>query len=358
MKDYVELLQQLIRNRAVSHDAAAVGRSQECMRDWLAARGIANLVFEQCGDRKVLFASNRPGKVQEVILNVHLDVVPADEEQFTPTIQDGWLYGRGSSDDLGNAVAVAEALVRLKDAPVGIGVIFTADEEVGGETTAAMVKRGYAATTLGLVMDGGDCTLVAREKGILVFRLTAHGKACHSSRPWRGDNAIDKLLAGYGELMRQFRQWPQASEADVWHVTMAACQIEGGHAENQVPDTASMTINCRYTDPAKREEIIDFVKAASGLEVVVSRGCEPVFCDRESPLMRRLLATMQEVFPDRECRFEDMCGATDARHMVGWNVPVAITGVRGRNVHGRGECVELESIDRYIEWLVKAIGSL
>ena len=139
---------------------------------------------------------------------------------------------------------------------------------------------------------------------------------------------------------------------------MAACQIEGGHAENQVPDTASLILNCRYTDPDKREEIIDFVKAASGLEVEVTRGCEPVFCDRESPLMQRLLQTMQEVFPDRECRFEDMCGATDARHMVSWKVPVAITGVKGKNVHGRGECVELESIDKYIEWLVKANGTL
>ena len=37
---------------------------------------------------------------------------------------------------------------------------------------------------------------------------------------------------------------------------------------------------------------------------------------------------------------------------------LAITGVRGKNVHGRGECVELDSIDKYIDWLVKAIGTL
>ena len=105
----LDLIKTLVRVGAVSSDIEKVNRSQEIMREFLASHGVKHLTFEEFPDgRKVLFAANRPGKIQDVILNAHLDVVPAnDEAQFIPREEDGWLVGRGAGDDLANAAVCA-----------------------------------------------------------------------------------------------------------------------------------------------------------------------------------------------------------------------------------------------------------
>ena len=64
---------------------------------------------------------------------------------------------------------------------------------------------------------------------------------------------------------------------------------------------------------------------------------------------------MQECFPKEQVAFHRMNGATDARHIVGWNVPIAITGADHRDIHGAGDAVRIDSIAPYIAWLVKSL---
>lgn len=72
---------------------------------------------------------------------VHLDVVPATEEwtvtkPFEPVIRDGRVYGRGSSDDKGPAIAVLYAMKAIKDLNIplhkNVRLILGTDEECGG----------------------------------------------------------------------------------------------------------------------------------------------------------------------------------------------------------------------------------
>ena len=356
--EYLDLLKTLVRVGAVSSEIAKVNRNQEIMRDFLAAHGVKCLTFEEFPDgRKALFAANRPGKVMQVILNAHLDVVPPVlENQFEPREENGWLIGRGAGDDIANAVICAATLVRLLDSGRSVGVIFTADEEIGGTTTAGMAERGYHATELAVVMDGSPYVIDICEKGILVLEVKAVGKACHAAYPWTGENAADKLVEGYVKLRNYLKTKNLATIDDQWKETVQLCQMKGSDAENLVPGEATFVLNIRYTDPARRDAIIEEVRQATGCQVTVQRECPPVYSDESSPELQRLLRTMQECFPEKQVAFHRMNGATDARHIVGWNVPIAISGVDHRDIHGADDAVRIDAIAPCIDWLVKSLS--
>ncbi|MDD4539209.1 MAG: M20/M25/M40 family metallo-hydrolase [Lentisphaeria bacterium] len=353
MLDSVELITALMACRPESAAIARVNQAQELMRERLSAEGL-HCSMELVGERKVLFAATTPGKCQDVLLNAHLDVVPAEDAMYTPRVKGGNLYGRGAVDCFGNAVCVAKVLCALKGR-ASVGAIFTADEEIGGATTAAMVARGYVASKIALVLDSGAYTLVIAQKGTFALRLVARGRAGHSSRPWDYDNAIDKLIDGY---LRIRQAWPAVSKDDTWHNTMAACKIQSGHASNQIPDVAEMTINFRFIADADYDAIIAMARELSGLEVEPGHPSMPLYSDDKSPALQSLLAVMQRAFPDRKIGVSKMCGATDARHMKGMGVPVGVIGVRGGGAHSAEEFVDLANLDQYVALLVEYIGGL
>lgn len=353
MLDTVELISALMACRPESAAIERVNQAQELMRARLSAEGLY-CTMELVGERKVLFAATKPGKCQDVLLNAHLDVVPAEDALYTPRVEGGNLYGRGAIDCFGNAVCIAKVLCALKDR-ASVGAIFTADEEIGGATTAAMVGKGYVASKVALVLDSGAFSLTIAQKGIFSLRLRAHGRAGHASRPWDSDNAIDKLIDGY---LRLRQAWPAVSKEDNWHNTMAACIISAGHVSNQIPGEAEMTINFRFIADADYEKIVAQVRELTGLEVEPGRPSMPLYSDENSPALQALLAAMRRAFPERQIGVGKMCGATDARHMKNMGVPVGIIGVRGGGAHGANEFVDLANIEQYVHLLVDYISGL
>lgn len=96
--EVLELYKNLIRCRAVSADIEAVNKSEKTLLAFLQAKGLY-CSEELINGRVVVYASTRPGKVQDVLLNAHLDVVPAAyEEQFEPREDGDRMYGRGARD--------------------------------------------------------------------------------------------------------------------------------------------------------------------------------------------------------------------------------------------------------------------
>ncbi|NLF92349.1 MAG: M20/M25/M40 family metallo-hydrolase, partial [Oligosphaeraceae bacterium] len=223
MKSNLDLLQELVACRPVSSDLPAVNAAMLVMRDFLQAQGV-HCVLEKVGENQLLYASTRPGKVQDVLLNAHLDVVPAEDSQFTPRIEKGRIFARGVDDDLGCAVCIANVLCQ-KLGQSSVGAIFSADEELGGYTTAKMIELGYEARKLAIVMDGPSCNIAIAQKGIQIVELVARGRGGHSSQPWNCDNPIDKLIDAYLQLRQN---WPKVTAEDQWHNTMAACICKAG----------------------------------------------------------------------------------------------------------------------------------
>lgn len=347
----VELLKKLAAHRPVSGDLERVNAAVRELQGVLEGENV-HTRCESLEGRLILYAATAPTAEPEVLLNAHLDVVPAEEATYSLREENGLLFGRGTHDCLGNSAVVASTLVRL-NGKASVGAIFSTDEEVGGITTRTMVERGYRGRQLVLVLDGKGYAVTVAQKGILNVVLRAHGKACHAAEPWKGDNAIDKLLAGYVKARALF---PPLQAGDEWHNTMAGTIIQAGSVANRVPEVAEMTLNIRFTKEKDAAGIVKQLETATDLEVVPHVDCLPLAFDRKTPAIRELVQFMH-TYLKTTITVDRINGATDARHFARLGVPVAIIGVPGKDAHGAAECVDLDALRTYEDMLVAFLSA-
>ncbi|MFN2352810.1 MAG: M20/M25/M40 family metallo-hydrolase, partial [Kiritimatiellia bacterium] len=216
------------------------------------------------------------------------------------------------------------------------------------------VSLGYRGALV-LIMDGEGYAVKTAQKGILALRLLARGRACHSSTPWRGRNAIDRLIAGYLKIKEEF---PAVRAGDEWHATASGNVIRAGTVFNRVPDTAEMTLDVRYTEKEKPGELLRRLRRRSGLQITQVTASPVVYCDAEHPVLLNLRGCMRNRLR-RKITLGKMNGATDARHFVALGVPQAILGLPGGGAHGRNERVQLAGMARYEALLQElAMGAL
>ena len=352
MLNNTDLLCDLIRIKSVTDNIPEVNRCVSFLRDKLEAEGLHCAVETFDRGRQALWASNIEGKKPDLMIVVHLDVVPVDSDsQFEPIVDGDIVTGRGSEDCKGNAVAAIAALQEIaadKASGASIGILFTADEEKGGITTAGMVSRGYGAAKAALVYDaGGGANIYIGQKGIVIIRVTAEGKGGHASRPWSFDNPIYKLMDGLAKLRAYWdTKYPHVQGKD-WHNSMAPCMLSSGKASNQIPDTATATINIRFIEDASPEKIADEIREVTGLKVEMGETSPCVFFPPDSPAVDVLSKVIAESFGVEKTGHLRMNGATDARHLAGLGVPVAVAGVKGEGAHQSDERVWLSSIKQY-----------
>ena len=354
MEPYIGLLRQLIGLKTITAHVENVNRAQDTIRAFLSEHGVT-CAMEELDGRKILYASNTPGKTPDLLLNAHVDVVPAENDaQFSPVIEGDWIVGRGSGDCLGNAVCAAKTLCEAGPG-VSIGAIFSSDEEAGGRTTEHMVRLGYAARRLVCVLDNfDDDNICFAQKGIMYLKLSARGTSGHSSTPWLFDNPIDKLVTGWARLLEK---WKNPAKDDQWHASIAGTMLHAGIIANQIPDTAEMTVNVRTTRPEEEESIMKFIRETTGLEVEYVSGRPPLAVRSDAEDLDLLAEVMAEHF-GKKPGFTRMNGATDACHFAAGSAPVAIIGIRFSGAHAKSERASLSSLESYSLMLGKLARTL
>jgi acetylornithine deacetylase/succinyl-diaminopimelate desuccinylase-like protein len=290
-----------------------------------------------------------------VLALAHMDVVTAKPEDwqrnpFALTEEGGYFFGRGTYDVKGGVACITDAFLRLKAEGFvpsrDLILLFTGDEETAQQTAMDIAHnhRDLIDAEYALNSDAGRGTLdegdghaviyalQTAEKAYASYELTVHNPGGHSSLP-RADNAIYELadalekLRGFrfpvmwndstreffrimgprtpGELgaaMSRFAVNPQdPAAADVLNasptyvgVTRTTCVptlLRGGHADNALPQSATVTINCRIFPGVTP----DTIQAA--LQGVVGPGVEiklpwPVIVSDPSPLRPDVLAAV------------------------------------------------------------------
>src|SRR3954454_8155945 len=145
-------------------NADGIRQAAEWVRERvLRAGGEAELIGEDnpivCGELK----ANRPD-APDVIVYGHYDVQdvgPPHEwlsEPFEPTVRDGRLYARGSSDDKGNFLPVLHAACELHAAGelgVNVRVLIEGEEEAGGEQVMDWITHDERGADAAIVFDSG-----------------------------------------------------------------------------------------------------------------------------------------------------------------------------------------------------------
>jgi acetylornithine deacetylase len=187
-----------------------------------------------------------------VVFSTHFDCVPAF---FPSRVENGRLYGRGSSDAKGILAAQLVAAERLRaKGERRVGLLFVAGEERGSD--GAMAANTIAPPSARYLINGEptENKLGAATRGVYRVKLTTHGKAAHSSRPDLGDSAIDKLL----DVLTSLRTaaWPEDPLFGRTHYNVGL--INGGVAPNVIPALASAELLFRSVGPeAELRSILD-----------------------------------------------------------------------------------------------------
>jgi acetylornithine deacetylase len=215
-----------------------------------------------------------------LLLNSHLDVVPPSADHpydpFTPVVEDGVLFGRGSVDAKASGAAMTAALLQLANdgwRPAGgrLLVALTACEEGGGRYNGLQALRPHLpALDAAVVGEPTGLRPCVAQKGLLILKVHAHGAAAHAGRPEAGTNAIPRAAEAVQvvDALTLDRADPHLGTP-----TVTVTTIEGGTARNAVPDHCVFAVDLRTTPAYTHAEITATVQDAladlDGIEVEV-----------------------------------------------------------------------------------------
>ncbi len=151
------------------------------------------------------------GRGPTLVLNGHVDVVPAGEPErwsvppWEATVRDGRVYGRGSVDMKGALCCALFAIRALRDVGAEIeGTLLlqsVVGEEDGGLGTLAAVERGHAGDAA-IVLEPTELMVSPAQAGAMNFRLTVPGRAAHGALRTEGVSPLDRFIPVYAALQR------------------------------------------------------------------------------------------------------------------------------------------------------------
>ena len=424
--DYLELGRSILSDMVEIESTADKGLStevSELSKEILLKNGFDDPDLKVVGPTdtsKGLYAVYK-GKSSKnpVIVMAHIDVVPAvkdswDTDPFKLVEIDGFLHGRGSSDNKGGAAALIATFIRLKEEGFvpenDIIMLLTGDEETGMESIVYFrdnfesVRRAPFAFN----SDGGYITgtmknpeafrLQSAEKVYMTVTMTTSNRGGHSSIP-RPDNAIydladalkkveaHKFPISLNETTRATLEFmlnetqgndrdeivsilegEKESEFDIVNnnsevnamlrTTCVATKLAAGHAENALPVSASATVNCRVLPHENPEDVFSTLQEVVGSNVEVSSVSNfqksPV-----SPITSEIETIVGEaihkVFPDLPLVPTMSTGATDALHLRSIGIPVygtsaMMTDPTGYRGHGLNERIEITAYQATLDF--------
>lgn len=335
----ISLTRRLIEFKTVEKEQ--INMSADYCAEWLTKRGVNVQIVEHEGLKSVVAMIGESGPT--VVLNGHLDVVPAGSEQFIPYVENGKIIGRGSFDMLGAVAVMMHVTAELAKRPLLCKVMLALvpDEETGGQKgTGFLVSQGLAGDVV-ICGETTNLNIAVEAKGVLQLRIETTGVSAHGSRPWLGDNAILNAVNVYKkiELLPMF----QMSTAYFKQPSLNLARIQAGQAINQVPDRCTMDLDIRYL-PGQNPDVIvnEIEQLVKGTVTVLSEG-PPVQTNPQDKAIRQLKASAEKVL-GRDVLFFGQDGAADTRFYAEHGIPAVEFGPRGANHHGKDEYVEIDSL--------------
>jgi acetylornithine deacetylase/succinyl-diaminopimelate desuccinylase-like protein len=388
-RDMLEELVEINTTDSVGDNTAAA----QAMADRLLAAGFPP------EDVQVLSPAERKGNLvaryrgresgrKPLLLLAHIDVVEADPADwtlppFTFVEQDGYYYGRGTTDDKDEAAIHIANLIRMKQEGFqpdrDIIVALTADEEGGPhngvqwllENHRDLIDAEYALNEggQGSMKNGRRISndVQASEKVYQTFELEVTNAGGHSSLPVK-DNAIyhlaDALIrirnhdfpvslnevtqvffertaqiadGEMAEAMRGVMQSPPDAAAIAYladhpfynsrlRTTCVATRLDAGHAENALPQRALATVNCRVLPGESMDSVQNALQTVVGNDHVSITRVDEATPSPPSPLTPEVLGAIESIteamWPGVPVIPTMSTGATDGLYLRNAGIPV------------------------------------
>ena len=341
------------------------------IREFTDGLGIPTVVIRRKGGRHNLVSARVQGRI---LFCGHVDVVPAipegwTDDPFSGRIEDGKVWGRGTTDMKGGCASLLWACREFLDSgrELPADLAFVCDEETSGT---------YGIQTL-LAKDRlKPCDAIVAEptpalspnvgqKGLMRLCCRFHGEPGHSSLyPVRGVSAVMEAYSliefmkevhareydpGDPDLARIISESSEIlgeifgmddTRAILTRVMFNPGKIEGGEKANIVAQQCSLELDIRVPWGCSLADLEDEIRRhAPRADIVVNNRAEPGITPPDSRLVTRLLEEIGKVH-HRPARPIVQWAASDARYLRKEGFPVV--------EYGPGEIQALHAIDEHV----------
>lgn len=319
--------------------------------------------------KNILATLKGNGTGPTLILNAHLDTVPADDatkwshSPFSGTLEEEKIYGRGATDSKGRIAAYIGAALALKQAGIplkgDIIIAATCDEETGGELGAGyLASNGLLKGDFALV-EGYSQEIIRAMAGMTKLRIISKGKPAHAGFKWKGINAIEKMakvICGLENLQRELQNEPSAISG-MKYTTINVGVISGGTKSNVVPGSCEVESDIRIIPEHTIESILSRIEQVieqlqqmdPEMDIVFKKAAgpeaEPTITEDNHPLIQALQKASIEM-NGKELPVIGVMGQSDSRWFIQNGIP-AINygpGTPSNRIHGYDECMEVEDL--------------
>ncbi len=323
---------------SVSGEEEAVARFVETRaRDW----GLA--AVRDAAGVSVRVPGRSPGRTLALVS--HLDVVPPGagwtRDPFTPVIEDGRLYGRGSGDAKASVAAMLTAAYRVAEAggpEVGdLLVLLGLGEETRHTSMPGLVARA-GPVDAAIVGEPTDLDFAVAQRGLMMVDLVAQGDQRHAGRVHEDGPFTNALTALARDLVRLEGLFLDRPHPILGHPTVTATMLTAGVSRNVTPPSARAVLDVRSTPSWTHEELAEGLRTALECEVVVTSD-RLVPC--ETPPASDLLAACAALRPESVAYGSPTCSDwVFLRHLDA----VKCGPGSSRRSHTADECVDLGQV--------------
>lgn len=323
---------------------------------------------------------SRTNKGKSLILNGHIDVVPAgpldmwDKPPFEPYVKDGHMFGRGVGDMKAGLAANLFALDALKTlgfAPAA-NVYFQSvvEEECTGNGALACLQRGYKADAV-LIPEPFAEKLVTSQIGVIWFQVHLKGVPVHVHEAQNGSNAIEAAIPLIAALREMEARWnlPEHKNAH-YHgchnpLNLNIGKINGGDWGSSVPAWCIFDVRIAIypnQDISKAKQDIEntLKNAAAQNDYLKNNQPEIIYhgflaegyalADDNSHNAIKAIETLETAHQFVNGQPLDkiaITATTDARFFGLYaDTPALVFGPEAKAIHGFNECVNIESVRR------------
>lgn len=324
------------------------------------------------------------GKGKSLLFNGHIDVIPEGAKEnwehgaWSGDIEDGKMYGRGTSDMKSGVAAMTMAMKAIRETGTKLKgdviVEYVMDEELTGNGTLACVMRGYKADA-GICCETSSMCVQPGSIGRIWFEIKVNGKAAGIQRRYEGVNAIN-----LGYLVNQaVSEFEKVRVAKVSHplypdiLASIPCMVgmfESGTYASAFPDTCTLkgslaTVPGEDSDEVKKEFVrfvTEYVKKnpwlAENPPQILFTGyfAEPSEIPVDSPIVNVLVENYKGIMKE-EPIISGRQGAADIRFMNQYgDTPTVIFGPgKTEQMHANNEWVLVEDYMNSVKVLAETV---
>lgn len=361
--DPVALTSDLVRCPSVTPEE---GGALELLQELLGAAGFICMRVDRGGVSNLFARWGEKGAARTFGFNGHTDVVPVGDEAawshppFGAVIEDGYLYGRGSTDMKSGVAAFAAAAVDfVRETPPDGAVILTITGDEEGDafdgTVALLDWMDAQGEAMDVCLVGeptspnemGEAIKIGR-RGSMTAWITVTGKQGHAAYPHLANNPMSPLA----RLMDIYASHSLDEGTDHFDAsTLAVVSLRTDNtATNVIPAKGHATVNIRFNDSHSGASISEWLRTEAaavakvfGVEIEMEiKISGESFLTPPGPLSEMVSAAVQAE-TNRVPELSTSGGTSDAR-FVKDHCPVVECGLVGKRMHAVDERVEIAQV--------------